>query len=87
MHTSAMSPLQLWILATSLAMSGTEMDACPLAHWDFFRAFGGWPGSRTPNFRIKLRACQGDDTMTVCRHRHVVAQPLCDIRKSLLFFS
>jgi hypothetical protein len=63
MHTSAMSPLQLWILATSLATSGTELDARPLAHWEFFRALGGWPGSRTTNFRIKLRACQGDDTV------------------------
>jgi hypothetical protein len=35
----------------------------------------------------KLRACQGDDTMTVSRHRHVVTQPFCDIRKSYLFFS
>jgi hypothetical protein len=41
MHTRAMSPLQLWILATSLATSGTELDACSLAHWEFFRAFGG----------------------------------------------
>src|SRR3981081_4314510 len=47
---------QLWL------RSGAELDACPLAHWEFFRAFGGWPGSRTTNFRIKLRACQGDDT-------------------------
>ncbi|MDT7817717.1 MAG: hypothetical protein QOJ51_6801 [Acidobacteriaceae bacterium] len=30
----------------------------------------------------KLRACQGDDTMTVSRHRHVVTQHLWDIRKS-----
>jgi hypothetical protein len=37
--------------------------------------------------RIKLRACQGDDTMAVFRHRHVVTQALCDIRKSYLFFS
>jgi hypothetical protein len=29
---------------------------------------------------------QGDDTMTESRHRHVVTQPLCDIRKSCLFF-
>jgi len=41
----------------------------PLAHREFFRAFGRWPGSRTTNFRIKLRACQGDDTMTLSRHR------------------
>jgi hypothetical protein len=30
---------------------------------------------QTTNFRIKLRACQGDDTMTVSRPRHVVIQP------------
>jgi hypothetical protein len=41
----------------------------PLAHWEFFRAFGRWPGSGTTNFRIKLRARQGDDTMTLSRHR------------------
>ena len=38
MHTVAMSPLQLWILTTSLARSGAELDAGPLAHWEFFRA-------------------------------------------------
>jgi hypothetical protein len=84
---SAMSPLQLWILVTGLATSGTELNACPLAHWEFFRAFGRWPGSRTTTFRIKLRACQGDDTVTVSRHRHVVTQPLCDICKSYLFLA
>jgi hypothetical protein len=29
---------------------------------------------------------QGDDTMTESRHRHVVTQPLYDIRESCLFF-
>ena len=71
-------------LATSLVTSSTELDACSQAHWEFFRASGGRPGSRTTNFLIKLRACQGSDTMTVSRH-HVVTQPLCDIRKSYLF--
>jgi hypothetical protein len=33
-------------------------------------------------FWIKVRACQGDDTMTVSRYRHIVTQPLCYIRKS-----
>jgi hypothetical protein len=33
--------LQLWIIATSFATSGTQLDACPLARWEFFRAFGG----------------------------------------------
>jgi hypothetical protein len=31
--------------------------------------------------------CQGNDTMTVTRHRHIVTQPLCGIRKSCSFFT
>jgi hypothetical protein len=70
------------------AALGGHRDRCSgCGHGEFFRAFGGWPGSRTTTFRIKLRACQRDDKMTVSRHRHVVTQPLCDIRKSYLFFS
>jgi hypothetical protein len=46
--------------------------------------FGRWSGSRATNFQIKLRACQGDDTMMASRHRHVVPQTLCDVRKILL---
>src|SRR5882762_3324333 len=30
--------------------SGTELDACPLAHWESFRAFGWWSGSRARTF-------------------------------------
>jgi hypothetical protein len=37
--------------------------------------------------RMKLRACHGDDTMTVSCHRHVVTQPLCHIGKSYLFLA
>ena len=86
MHTSAMSPLQLWILATSLATSGTELDACPLAHWEFFRAFGGWPGRldhELSDQAASLSTCRHND---VSRRRHVVTQPLSDIRKPCLFF-
>ena len=35
----------------------------------------------------KLRACQGDDTMTVSRHRQVVTQPLYNSRKFYLLIS
>jgi hypothetical protein len=64
--------------------SGTELDACPLAHWESFCAFRLVVRQQGTNFRTKLRACQGDDTMMASRHRHVVPQPLCDIRKILL---
>jgi hypothetical protein len=51
------------------------------AHWEFLCVIGGWQ-QQDPELRIKLRACQGDDTMTVSRHRYVVTHPICDIRKS-----
>jgi hypothetical protein len=35
---------------------------------------------------VECVSCRGDDTMTVSRDRHVIAQPLGDSRKSLANF-